>query len=184
MVYSGKVILKVTLKNMELATPVVMISGQAHIEMAVRATRLGAVDFPEKPLSTEKLLLTVENVLRLKRLKEENEELLGRLGKHEIVWSGLERLLLLATGDSVDFSTVLAALPRATAATPSGGDLPVVGTLAQRVDAFERETIVAELRRHQNHIAQTARSLGPERSYLYKKCQQLGIDLRAMRKEE
>ena len=60
------------LKNMELPTPVVMISGQAHIEMAVRATRLGAVDFLEKPLSTEKLLLTVENVLRLKRLKDEN----------------------------------------------------------------------------------------------------------------
>ena len=76
------------LKNMELPTPVVMISGQAHIEMAVRATRLGAVDFLEKPLSTEKLLLTVENVLRLKRLTEENEQLLGRLGKHEMVWAG------------------------------------------------------------------------------------------------
>ena len=45
------------LKKMELSTPVVMISGQAHIEMAVRATRLGAADFLEKPLSTEKLLL-------------------------------------------------------------------------------------------------------------------------------
>jgi DNA-binding NtrC family response regulator len=391
------------LKNMELPTPVVMISGQAHIEMAVRATRLGAVDFLEKPLSTEKLLLTVENVLRLKRLKEENEELLGRLGKHEIVWSGeamrrvmaqiervassetrvcilgetgtgkelvartlhersprhagpfvtlncaavpaelieselfghekgaftgagarhmgkfeqaqrgtlfldeigdmplpmqakllrvleedeiervggdrpiavdvrivvathrnleelirqgkfredlyhrvyvfplflpplrdrqedipalvdhfarqvaaqngwkpvafasdaidelkryawrgnvrelrnmVERLLLLATGDSVDVATVLAALPRATVATPSGLALPDSGTLAQRVEAFERESILAELRRHQNHITQTARALGLERSYLYKKCQQLGIDLRAMRKEE
>jgi DNA-binding NtrC family response regulator len=390
------------LKNMELPTPVVMISGQAHIEMAVRATRLGAVDFLEKPLSTEKLLLTVENVLRLKRLQEENERLLGRLGKHEIVWSGeamrrvmaqiervaasetrvcilgetgtgkeliartlhersprhagpfvtlncaavpaelieselfghekgaftgagarhtgkfeqaqrgtlfldeigdmplamqakllrvleegeiervggdrpiavdvrvvvathrnleelirqgkfredlyhrvyvfplflpplrdrpedipalvdhfarqvaaqngwkpatfateaidelkrytwrgnvrelrnmVERLLLLATGDCVDVATVLAALPRETPATPSGVGLPGVGTLAQRVESFERETIVSELRRHQNHITQTARALGLERSYLYKKCQQLGIDLRAMRKE-
>jgi len=52
--------------------PVVMISGQANIEMAVRATRLGAVDFLEKPLSTDKLLLTVENVLKLKRLEDEN----------------------------------------------------------------------------------------------------------------
>jgi len=75
-------------KNMELQTPVVMISGQAHIEMAVRATRLGAVDFLEKPLTTEKLLLTVENVLHLKRLREENQRLLSRLGKHEMVWSG------------------------------------------------------------------------------------------------
>src|ERR1700757_2658853 len=76
-------------------TPVVMISGQANVEMAVRATRLGAVDFLEKPLSTEKLLVTVENVLRLVRLEEENRDLRRRLGKHEIIWSGpaMERLM-------------------------------------------------------------------------------------------
>jgi FixJ family two-component response regulator len=44
------------LKTAGVAAPVVMMSGQAHIEMAVRATRLGALDFLEKPLSTEKLL--------------------------------------------------------------------------------------------------------------------------------
>ena len=73
-------------KSLGLATPVVMISGQANVEMAVRATRLGAVDFLEKPLSTEKLLLTVENVLKLKRLEEENRQLRQRVGKHEIIW--------------------------------------------------------------------------------------------------
>jgi len=391
------------LKNMELPTPVVMISGQAHIEMAVRATRLGAADFLEKPLSTEKLLLTVENVLRLKRLQEENEQLLGRLGKHEMVWSGeamrrvlvqiervaasetrvcilgetgtgkelvartlhersprhagpfvtlncaavpaelieselfghekgaftgagarhtgkfeqaqrgtlfldeigdmplpmqakllrvleekeiervggdrpiavdvrvvvathrnleeliqqgrfredlyhriyvfplilpplrdrpedipalvdhfarqvaaqngwkpatfaseaidelkrypwrgnvrelrnvVERLLLLSTGEVVDAGTVLAALPVNAATASSAASLPGSGPLSQRVEAFERETLIAELRRHQNHITQTARALGLERSHLYKKCQQLGIDLRAMRREE
>src|SRR6266516_2939917 len=76
------------LKALGISVPVVMISGQANIEMAVRATRLGAVDFLEKPLTTEKLLLTVETVLRLKRLQEENQRLLSRLGKHEMVWSG------------------------------------------------------------------------------------------------
>ena len=68
--------------------PVVMISGQANIEMAVRATRLGAVDFLEKPISTDKLLLTVDNVLKLKRLEEENRELRQRVGKYEIVHAG------------------------------------------------------------------------------------------------
>ena len=43
-----------------ITTPVVMMSGQAHIEMAVRATKLGALDFLEKPLSTDKLLLTLQ----------------------------------------------------------------------------------------------------------------------------
>src|ERR1035438_2514467 len=53
------------LKALGSSTPAVMISGQASVEMAVRATRLGAVDFLEKPLSTDKLLLTVDNVLKL-----------------------------------------------------------------------------------------------------------------------
>ena len=51
------------------------------------------------------------------------------------------------------------------------------GPLAQRVLAFERETVLAELERHGRHITQTAKALGLERSHLYKKCQQLGIDL-------
>src|SRR5262250_1442228 len=76
------------LKVAGVTTPVVMISGQATVEMAVRATRLGAVDFLEKPLSSDKLLVTVENVLRLARLEEENRQLRRRVGRHEIVWSG------------------------------------------------------------------------------------------------
>jgi DNA-binding NtrC family response regulator len=75
------------MKSLGISTPVVMISGQASVEMAVRATKLGAMDFLEKPISTEKLLLTVENVLRLARLEEENKQLRQRVGKHEIVWT-------------------------------------------------------------------------------------------------
>jgi two-component system, NtrC family, nitrogen regulation response regulator NtrX len=76
------------LKAQGVSAPVVMMSGQAHIEMAVRATRLGALDFLEKPISTEKLLLTVDNALRLQRLESENRQLRQRLGKHEMVWQG------------------------------------------------------------------------------------------------
>ncbi|MBV9343186.1 MAG: sigma-54-dependent Fis family transcriptional regulator [Acidobacteria bacterium] len=76
------------LRSLGVSTPVVMMSGQAQIEMAVRGTRLGALDFLEKPISTEKLLLTVENALKLERLESENRRLRQRVGKHEIVWSG------------------------------------------------------------------------------------------------
>ncbi|HWZ83540.1 MAG TPA: sigma-54 dependent transcriptional regulator [Terriglobales bacterium] len=76
------------LKAQGIASPVVMMSGQAHIEMAVRATWLGAIDFLEKPISTDKLLLTVENALKLGRLVRENSDLTRRLGKHELVWQG------------------------------------------------------------------------------------------------
>jgi DNA-binding NtrC family response regulator len=76
------------LKKAGVKTPIVLISGQANIEMAVKATKLGALDFLEKPISTDKLLVTVENALRLSRLEDENRELRHRLGKHELVGSG------------------------------------------------------------------------------------------------
>ena len=74
-------------KAIGLVSPVVMMSGQASIEMAVKATRLGASDFLEKPISSEKLLLTVENALRVRHLEEENRDLKRRLGRHHIVWA-------------------------------------------------------------------------------------------------
>jgi two-component system nitrogen regulation response regulator NtrX len=76
------------LKKEGVTAPVVMMSGQAHIEMAVRATRLGALDFLEKPISTDKLLLTVDNALKLSRLENENRQLRQRLGRHQMVWLG------------------------------------------------------------------------------------------------
>ena len=89
------------LKKAGVKTPIVLISGQANIEMAVKATKLGALDFLEKPLSIEKLLVTVENALRLSRLEDENRELRQRLGKHELVGSGPAMKKLLAQIDRV-----------------------------------------------------------------------------------
>jgi two-component system nitrogen regulation response regulator NtrX len=406
------------LKNIGIATPTVMMSGQATIEMAVKATRLGASDFLEKPISTDKLLLTVENALRLTRLEEENKDLKRRLGRHHIIWASpamrdvmaqvdqvaasetrvcvrgetgtgkeliartlheksprrngpfislncaaipaelmeselfghekgsftgaaarhigkfeqahrgtlfldeigdmpiamqakllrgleegeiervggdkplavdvrvivathrnledqirqgtfredlyhrvfvfpivlpplrdrredvrvlaenfarqlaeqnnwkpksfsaeaieqlegypwpgnvrelrnvVERVLLLSPGDVVDSATVARALPQsgvsagaasprsqasATSSIPSTASALSMGTLAQRVEAFERETLLAELKRNRHHMTNTAKALGLERSHLYKKCQQLGIDLRAIRQSD
>jgi two-component system, NtrC family, nitrogen regulation response regulator NtrX len=84
------------LKKEGIKTPVIMISGQANIEMAVRATKLGAMDFLEKPLTTEKLLVTVENALRLSRLEDENRDLKQRLGKHQLAGSGPAMKKLMA----------------------------------------------------------------------------------------
>ncbi|MGA2004687.1 MAG: sigma-54 dependent transcriptional regulator [Terriglobales bacterium] len=89
------------LKAQGVATPVVMMSGQAHIEMAVKATRLGALDFLEKPISTDKLLLTVENALKLGRLERQNRDLQSRLGKHELVWKGEIMRKVMAQVDRV-----------------------------------------------------------------------------------
>jgi DNA-binding NtrC family response regulator len=61
--------------------PVVMMSGHATIDAAVRATRLGALDFLEKPLSTDRLLLVIDNVLRLVRAEAEANALRTAAGQ-------------------------------------------------------------------------------------------------------
>ena len=391
------------LKRAEVTTPVVMVSGQANVEIAVRATRLGAVDFLEKPLSTDKLLVTVENVLKLSRLERENRELKHRLGRHEIVWQGpameklmaqiarvaasetrvcilgetgtgkelvartlheksarregpfitlncaavpaelieselfghekgaftgagsrhagkfeqahggtlfldeigdmplamqakllrvleegevervggdkpqkvdvraivathrnleelvkqnafrqdlfhrvyvfpivlpplrerrddipvlaqhfakqvaaqngwkeipfapeafdalkrygwpgnvrelrnvVERVMLLASGDAIIGADICAALPQSGAPGHEGGSAAAAGTLAERVENYERDVLLAELAKHRYHMTNVAKALGLERSHLYKKCQQLGIDLKDLRKGE
>ena len=84
-----------------LRASVVMMSGQAHIAMAVKATKLGALDFLEKPISSDKLLLTVENALRLRRLEEENQQLRHKLGRHEMVWRSEKMQRLMAQVERV-----------------------------------------------------------------------------------
>jgi DNA-binding NtrC family response regulator len=59
---------------------VIMMSGHGTIDAAVRATKLGALDFLEKPLSTDRLLVVVENALRLLRVEAEARELKAEAG--------------------------------------------------------------------------------------------------------
>ncbi len=89
----------------------------------------------------------------------------------------VERLLLLSD-DEVDGAKASQALPYSEPAT-AGRTSDATGTLAARVMEFERATVLAELERNHRHITNTAKALGLERSHLYKKCQQLGIDLKA-----
>jgi two-component system, NtrC family, nitrogen regulation response regulator NtrX len=98
------------LKAAGVPTPVVMISGQASIEMAVRATRLGAVDFLEKPLSTEKLLVTVENTVKLSRLEDENRRLRQRAGKQELIWKSAVMQAVMAKVERVAASETRVAI--------------------------------------------------------------------------
>ena len=59
---------------------VIMISGHATIDTAVRATKLGAFDFIEKPLSLEKIIVLVRNAVQQRRLEDENQTLRSALG--------------------------------------------------------------------------------------------------------
>ncbi len=74
------------IKTMDENPQVVMISGHGTVETAVKATKLGAYDFLEKPLSLEKVVLTVKNALRQKRLEEENIQLRQKIKvKHHLI---------------------------------------------------------------------------------------------------
>ncbi len=74
------------IKRLRLDQAVVMISGHGTIETAVKATKLGAYDFIEKPLSLEKTLLTVARALEHSRLERENRELRQQVERqHQIV---------------------------------------------------------------------------------------------------
>ena len=90
--------------------------------------------------------------------------------------------MLMATDGSVTEETVSLTLPPGAS---SGGTAVFTssGPLADRVQQYEREVILAELKRNHNHITNAAKALGLERSHLYKKAEQLGIDLRALRQE-
>jgi len=101
----------------------------------------------------------------------------------------VERLALLASDDTImaeDVRSVLPVSDGAAAANAPSGEKSAAGqgTLVERTEAFEREQLLAEIRRHNFHMTNVARALGLERSHLYKKCQQLGIDLQSLRKPE
>jgi DNA-binding NtrC family response regulator len=88
----------------------------------------------------------------------------------------VERALILSGSDPLEAADIRAALPSAPAARAE--PVPAEGTLRDLADAYEREVIRERLRRSGGHVTNAARSLGLERSHLYKKCKQLGIDMR------
>src|SRR5262249_16094194 len=101
----------------------------------------------------------------------------------------VERLLLFAEGDVITAETMRAALPAQAgshvSSSPSGSLSSfsgTTGTLSERVEQVPRQRYLDAINRNNHHITNTAKALGLERSHLYKKCQQLGIDLRELRK--
>ncbi len=94
------------LKESHPFLPVIMMSGHGTIETAVKATKMGAYDFIEKPLSLEKILVTVANALAMSRLREENRTLRTlvvqdhvMVGDSPVMKSLREQLLLIASSD-------------------------------------------------------------------------------------
>jgi two-component system nitrogen regulation response regulator NtrX len=73
------------LRERRMDGPVIMISGHGSVEAAVKATKLGAFDFIEKPLALEKTVLAVRNALRQRRLEVENRALRARVDRRLVI---------------------------------------------------------------------------------------------------
>ncbi|MEM5790404.1 MAG: sigma-54 dependent transcriptional regulator, partial [Syntrophobacteraceae bacterium] len=68
-------------KTLQPQVPVIIISGHGTIETAVKATRMGAFDFIEKPLSIDRVLVSIQNAIKFSRLEEENRLLRKKADK-------------------------------------------------------------------------------------------------------
>ena len=73
------------LKEIDSGVPVIMVSGQGSIDVAVKATKLGAIDFVEKPFQPERLLVSVANTLELHSVRSENIRLRGELRQNRLM---------------------------------------------------------------------------------------------------
>jgi len=80
-----------------LTMPVVMMSGHATIDTAVEATRIGAMDFLEKPIAMQKLLAAVKRALRSGEVRPESRLTLASLGRAPVIAEARKRLAQLAT---------------------------------------------------------------------------------------
>ena len=131
-----------------LTMPVIMISGHGTIETAVEATRIGAMDFLEKPIALQKLLATVANAI---------QRVLPQ-GKQAV--AAAEKSPLPSMHDSAS-----AAIPAAWL------DMP----LRSAREHFESAYFNHHLREEGGNITRVAEKVGLERTHLYRKLKQLGI---------
>ena len=142
----GVALLKEWVDQELLTMPVVMMSGHGTIETAVEATRIGAVDFLEKPISMQKLLGAVANAI-----KE------GAPRPPVPVVDAVQNLVVEIDGSSRHFTLPL--------------DLP----LREAREHFDAIYFDYHLQKEDGNVSRVAEKIGLERTHLYRKLKQLGI---------
>jgi DNA-binding NtrC family response regulator len=175
----GVTLLKEWAAQGKLTMPVIMMSGHATIDTAVEATKIGALNFLEKPIALQKLLKAVEQGL-------------SRGNAPAPVASAAVRPPSPVVGSAVPASV---ALPVASSLNLAGGDSNGVGAspvpngagatasisfdipLRDARDAFERAYFEYHLARENGSMTRVAEKTGLERTHLYRKLKQLGVDL-------
>lgn len=153
-----------------LDMPVIMMSGHATIDTAVEATRIGAIDFLEKPITLQRLLKTISAGLAR-----------GRLPVAKSANGTFVPVAVPSSAAPVQ-ADVAPAAEAAVAAEPIDqsllGDITLDQPLREARDAFERVYFEYHLARENNSMTRVSEKTGLERTHLYRKLKQLGIESR------
>jgi len=159
-----------TLLNM----PVIMMSGHGTIDTAVEATKFGAMAFLEKPITLQKLLRAVEQALAkpTPRAAGGNNASFAapRLDGHASLAGALDSGIGAATA-------LLPAAPLAALGPQSEQSFELDRPLREARDAFEKSYFEFHLARESGSMTRVAEKTGLERTHLYRKLKQLGVDL-------
>lgn len=152
-----------------LTMPVIMMSGHATIDTAVEATKIGALDFLEKPIALQKLLKSVEyGLARGAAPVSVNAAVKAGAGQAAGPAAIASAAALPTLGDEMASALGLAGQM---AAIPF--DIP----LREARDAFERAYFEYHLARENGSMTRVAEKTGLERTHLYRKLKQLGVEL-------
>lgn len=165
----GVTLLKEWQREGLLSVPVIMMSGHATIDTAVEATRIGALNFLEKPIAMQKLLKAVQQGLM------RGQEVIRKPGMSELHPAGLGNTLMEAAGASMgglNSAAGVGGVPYTAPAFAVPFDLP----LREARDAFERAYFEHHLLREGGSMTRVAERTGLERTHLYRKLKQLGVE--------
>jgi DNA-binding NtrC family response regulator len=173
----GVTLLKEWQRDGLLTMPVIMMSGHATIDTAVEATRIGALNFLEKPIALQKLLKAVQQGLT--RTTDTARPTLYQARPAPVINEEpvSAAAVTLTTPQTSASSTQLMGQPAATATVDANGfslsfDLP----LREARDAFERAYFEHHLVREGGSMTRVAERTGLERTHLYRKLKQLGVE--------
>ena len=155
----------------QLSMPVIMMSGHGTIDTAVEATKYGATAFLEKPITLQKLLRAVEQAL----VRPAPRLALAALAGGGSAGSHPQR------GDGLAAATADDGLGSAAPAAPQGPQaeqsFDLDRPLREARDAFEKSYFEFHLAKENGSMTRVAEKTGLERTHLYRKLKQLGVDL-------